>query len=327
MCAIFTVYMFVVKQSWQLISFICFAIGSQANIQASSHMVDNLVLAKENLQKIKFKYASLLSLALSVLQGKDIDMSIFRVFLTALFLPEEDSNDTREINPSRFIAEVLGTAQNLGEIFQSLLVQGLLSYKNCYVLRSIINHYASDESEMKNRLSEYEEALAGYVLVTKMKNYLDAELQQGDQSKADPKLFDELSVKVKATVTEKTLKYVNELWDSLAHRVKLPVTALPFHKVAKGCVEITWLVPFHLTHFATRRLQESSDYFQQENILRVTIAGRCVYEELPPVQESARKVETDPGKKVTANYTHTQKKYLNGYIRKLSGQMTDFYMG
>ena len=275
--------------------------------QAPSCMVDSLVLAKENLQKIKFKYASLLSLALSVLQKKNIDMSIFRVFLAALYLPEGDSNDAREINPNRFIVEVLGTAHSLSEIFELLMIQGLLSYKNFYVLRSIINHYASDDTEMKEKLSEYEQALAGYILVTKMQDYLDAELQQGEQSKPDPKLFDELSVKVKANVTEKTLKYVNELWDSLAYQVKLPVTALPFHRVAKGCVEITWLLPFHLTHFATRQLQESIDYFRKENIIRMTIAGRCVYEELPPVQESARKEESDPGKKVTTTYIYTGK--------------------
>ena len=267
-------------------------------------MVDSLVLAKENLQKIKFKYASLLSMALCVLQGKNIDMSIFRVFLTALYLPEEDSNDAKEINPSRFIAEILGTAHSLSEIFELLMIQGLLSYNNFYILRSIINHYASDDTEIKKKLSEYEEALAGYVLVTKMKDYLDADLQQGEQSKPDPKLLDELSVKVKANVTEKTMKYVSELWDSLAYQVKLPVTALPFQKVAKGCVEITWLLPFHLTHFATRRLQESTDYFQEQNIVRVNIAGRCVYQELPPVQEGARKEETGPGKKVTTTYVY-----------------------
>ena len=277
------------------------------NSQAPSCMVDNLVLAKENLQKIKFKYASLLSLALSMLQRKNIDMSIFRVFLAALYLPEGDSNDAREINPSRFIVEVLGTAHSLSEIFELLMMKGLLSYKNFYVLRSIINHYASDDTEMKEKLSEYEQALAGYVLVTKMQDYLDAELQQGEQSKPDPKLFDELSVKVKANVTEKTLKYVSELWDSLTYQVKLPVTALPFHRVAKGCVEITWLLPFHLTRFATRQLQESTDYFRKENIIRMTIARRCVYDELLPVQESARKEETDPGKKVTTTYIYTGK--------------------
>ena len=258
---------------------------------------------------VKDKFASLLALTHRVLQRKNIDGSNLRLFLVARYQPEEDSNDAREINPSRFIVEVLGTAQNLGEIFELLMTQGLLSYKNFYVLRSIINHYASDDTEMKKKLSEYEEALAEYVLVTKMQDYLDAELQlqQDKQSKPDPKLFDELSVKVKAKVTEKTLEYVRELWGSLAYQIKLPVTALPFHRVAKGCVEITWLLPFHLTHFATRRLQENTNYFREENIIRVTIGGRCVYEELPPVEESARRVETDPGKKVTATYTNTGK--------------------
>ena len=279
-------------------------------------MVDSLVIAKENLRMIKDKFASLLALAHRVLQGKNVDSSNLRLFLAARYLPEEDSNDTREINPSRFIVEVLGSAQSLSEIFELLMVQDLLNYKNFYVLRSIINEYASDEIQIKNKLSEYEEALAGYVLVTKMKDYLDAELQQGEQSKPDPKLFDELSVKLNANVTDKTMNYVSELWDSLAHRIKVPVTALPFRKVAKGCVEITWVLPFHLTHFATRQLQESSDYFRQENIIRVTIAGRCVYEELPPVQETARKVGPYQGKKVNCYlYVHTQEKYLNGYIR------------
>ena len=147
-----------------------FTVGLQVNLQ---------VLAKENLQMIKDKFASLLVLASRVLQGKNIDNSNLRQCLAACYLPGENSNDAKEINPSRFIAEVLDSAQSLSEIFQSLLVQGLLSYKNFYVLRSIVNWYASDESEMKNKLREYEEALAGYVLVVKMKDYLDAELQQG----------------------------------------------------------------------------------------------------------------------------------------------------
>ena len=277
-------------------SFNVFAIGTP-NIQVPPCMADSSLLAKENLQMIRYKYASLLRLALCVLQGKNIDMSIFRVFLAALYSPEEES---RAVDSSRFISEVLGRAQNLGEIFQSLLLQGLMNYKNFYVLRSIINEYA--RGEMKEKLDEYEEALAGFALVTKIQDYLNAELKESEQSKPDPKLLDELSVKVKANVTDRTMKYISELWDSLAYRIKVPVTALPFHRVAKGCVEITWLLPFHLTHFATRRLQGSTEFFREENIIRVTIAGRCVYEELPPVQESARREETDPGRKVTAAY-------------------------
>ena len=266
------------------------------------HTDDSLVLAKKNFQKIKNKFAPLLALADRVLQGKDIDMPNFRLFLTAQYLPEEDDNDTRAIDPSKFVSEVLGTAQSVSETLQSLLVHHLLSYKNFDILHSIIDHYASDDVGMKTKLDEYEEELAGYVLVTKMKDYLNAELQQNELSEPDPKLLHELSVKVKANVTERTLKYVSELRDSLVYRVKLPVTAVLFHKIAEGCVEITWFLPCHLTEFTIRRLQESTDYFQQEKILRVTIAGRCVYDELHSVQESARKEEIDSGRKVRTDH-------------------------
>ena len=222
-------------------------------MQAPPHMDDSLVLAKENLRMIKGKFASLLALAHRVLGGKNIDTSNLQLFLAARYLPEEESNDTVEINPMQFISEVLDTAQSLKDIFQSLLIQGLLSYKNFHILRSIINEYASDEIEVKNKLGEYEEALAGYVLVTKMKDYLDAESYQSKEPEHNPELLNKLSFKVKANVTDKTMKYVNELWDSLAYQIKLPVTALLFHKVAEGCVEITWLPSYPLCNKAASR--------------------------------------------------------------------------
>ena len=184
---------------------------------------------------------------------------------------------------------------------------------------------------MKRKLYEYEQELTGYFLVTKIRDYLDAEVEPSELPSRDPNTFvdtvktyirnklakftskfwsfvmyrqqslDELSLKVKAKVTEKTLLYVNELWDSLAYQVQLPVTALLFDKIAEGCVNITWLIPFHLTHFTTRRLQESTNYFREQNIIRVTIAGRCIYDEPPPVQVSTRK-ERPKEKSVTIEF-------------------------
>ena len=244
---------------------------------------------------IKDIFASLIALAESVLQGKDIKMSNIRSFLIARYLPEEDSNDTRAIDPSKFVTQVLGTAQNVSEILESLMIHRLLSYKNTDILCSIINHYASDDAEMKKKLDEYGKELAGYNLVTKIIDYLNDEVQQS-MSEPVPNLLDKLSVKVKVNITGKTLKYVSAFRLSLAHQVNLPAAALLLHGVARGCVEITWLLPFHLTDFTTRRLQESTDYFRENNILRVTIAGRCVYEDLLSVQEEE---ETNPQKKVT----------------------------
>ena len=218
----------------------------------------------------------MLLLALTVLQKKNISVPNFRVFLAASYVPEEESNDTRLINPSRFISEVIGTAQSLSEVFETLMSKELLSFKNYHVLRPIIDNYAG---EVTAKLNGYEDELGGYVLVTKIQDYLDADLEQSEQSKPDPKLFDELSIKVKVNVTEKTMEYVSELWSSLGRRIRLPLLALPLHQVRDGCVEVVWLLPCHLTHFATIQVKENTDYFCEENVLQVTIAGRCIYEE------------------------------------------------
>ena len=297
---------------------------------------DNSLLVEANLEEIKSEYATLCTLVLCMLMQKNIDISTFRTFLAARYLPNGTKEiDSRDNNLNRFVSEVLDSAKDLGEIFQLLMENGLLSYRNFHILRSIIKCFASDDIKMKSDIDEYEGRLVGYDMVIIIKDHLKDEVEQckqprpdpklpdslvdkvkvyvtekilksisefwqslvyHEQSEPDPALLDKLSIKVKARVTEKTLKYVDELWESLAYQIKLPPTALLFHKIAKGCLEITWLLPFHLTHFTTRRLQESTDYFRERNILLVTIAGRYIYEELPSVQEGARMEET--GEKV-----------------------------
>lgn len=241
------------------------------------------LVAKENLRNIKRKFSSVVVLARTVLQDKNISVPDLRLVIIASYIPNEENNDTREINPSRFIHEVLGNAQSIGDAFEALMGQNLLGYKNYHVLRPIVDNYAG---EISAKLDEYEDDLSGYVVVTKLQDYLDAELEQGEQAKPDPKLLDELSLKIKVNVTEKTMEYISELWNSLGRRIGIPLSALPLHRVAQGCVEVVWLLPFHLTQFATIQVQENTNYFREENVLRVTIAGRCIYEE----QTNLRKV-------------------------------------
>jgi len=45
-----------------------------------------------------------------------------------------------------------------------------------------------------------------------------------------------------------------------------------FDKVAKDCIDTSWLLPYHLTTFAIRRAEESIEYFIEQQILQVTIA-------------------------------------------------------
>ena len=229
------------------------------------------------LQKLEGKFASLLAISHRKLQGKITDMPNFRVFLLPFYSPQDNSNDSREADTSDFVDKVLSTAQNLGDVFSVLSRKGMLSYKNCHILRSIIDNYAGDDQELNDEMRNYDEELAGYALVTDM---VDVVSQQDVESEddPDPDLFSVLSFKVGRNVTEHTLQYVKEFWDSLAHRLKLPHSALLFQRVAKGCMEIIWTVPSHLTNFIIRRVQENTEYFREQQVLRVTIANTCIYE-------------------------------------------------
>ena len=270
MCIVFLLY-------WRWLNYFLSYFNITPSVSAS-------LIAEENLRKIKEKFASLLVLARRVLQKKKISVADLRLVLAASYVPTEKSKDTGGINPSRFIHEVLGTAQSISEAFEALIYRDLLNFVNHHVLRPVVKIYAS---EISAKLDEYEHELGGYFLVTKIQDYLDAEPDKTKQSKPDPKLFAELSVKVKVNVTRKTMKYVSELWKSLGCRIQLPLSALPLHKVAEGCIQIIWYLPSHLIHFVTIQVRENTNFFFEENILQVTLAGRCLYNE-----------GTDPSKEV-----------------------------
>ena len=227
---------------------------------------------------IKSKFASLLALGHHKLRGKISDMQNFRVFLACCYLPEDDSNDSRAVDASDFVGKVLDATQNFSDVLTALSSRGMLSYKNCHILRSIIDKYASDDQELMEEMRKYDEELAEYAPITCMKEYVDAVSQQDEESEADLELFSVLSFKVGRKATEHTLQYVVDFWDSLAHRLKLPHSALLFERVAEGCIEMIWKVPSHLTSFIIRRAQENTEYFREQRVLRVTIANTCIYE-------------------------------------------------
>ena len=78
-------------------------------------------------------------------------------------------------------------------------------------------------------------------------------------------------------VTDHTLSYVIDLWQSLVKQFALPRPAMILHEVAKGCIGITWLIPANLVKYVTRMAQESANMFAEENVLKVTLEEQCIY--------------------------------------------------
>lgn len=194
-------------------------------------------------------------------------------------------------------------ATNLQEIFDALSMHGRWDYLNYYLLQSIIEEFASDDNELNAMMKRYQEDLTGHILTLKIPEYLDAihsthpsiatsedEDSYDEIVPVEPnfKLFKKLSVKVDANITDHSLSYVDNLWQSLASQFSLPRPALLLHRIAKGCIGVTWLLPVNLVDHVTKTAQETSNMFTEQHILRVMLGDHCIYpmETKPTLLES-----------------------------------------
>ena len=131
------------------------------------------------------------------------------------------------------------------------------------------------------------------MLMTTIKDHLDAVDMEHPTRRipmSQEYMFSRLSCKVKAKITDHSLKYVRDVWESLAELFSLPILTLLLHKIAKGCLEITWRVPSELAAYVIQRAKESGDYFNNQQFLRLTVDGVNIYPESEAVVEVTGKV-------------------------------------
>ena len=199
-------------------------------------------------------------------------------------------------NGSDTVLTVLESAKSISEIFRALSKYKLWDYLNYYLLQSIIEHFVSDDNELTRMMKQYQQDLTGYTLTLKIPTYLDSiythyecpiVTMSDDENSADElvpaqkhKLFKELSVKIDANITEHSLDYITNLWQSLANQFALPQVVMILHEIAEGCIGITWLIPANLVGYVARMAQKTSNMFAEKHILRVMLEEWCIYPEL-----------------------------------------------
>ena len=257
--------------------FICTDTGTPLAI--TSQDPSRAAVAQRNIIMIQGKFAMLVTKSRKRLQYREIDVEDIQIFLVTMYSSPNSRDGTG------MVITVLESAKSLGEIFRTLGKYGLWNYLNYSLLQSIIKEFAHDDKELNDMMEEYQQDLTGHILTLQIQTYLDATNHSIATSNSDNladeviphELFEILTAKCKVNVTDHTLSYVNCLWESLAKQFKLPRPAMILHKVAEGCIGITWLIPANLVKYVTRMAQEGANMFAEENILRVTLAKQCIY--------------------------------------------------
>ena len=239
-------------------------------------------VASRNAVMIQGNFSKLVTKSCKILQSRGIDVEDVQMFLITMFSSpgSKDGSDT--------VLTVLESAKSINEIFRALSKYKLWDYLNYYLLQSIIEQFVSDDDELNGMMKQYQQDLTGYTLTLRIPTFLDSThsivTMSDDENELVPaqkhNLFKELSVKIDANVTEHSLHYVTDLWQSLANQFALPCVAMILDKVAKGCIGITWLIPANLVKYVTRMAQKTSNMFTEKLILRVMLEEQCIYPEL-----------------------------------------------
>ena len=203
------------------------------------------------------------------LDNKEITSSRFRLFLGNLYSCEG------KMNGNQFLRKLLKPSASISEMLETLTVEGAWDFINYYLLESIIEEYGDDRA--KEMMEQYKQDLTGYLLVTTIKDHLDA-VDLEHPTIPQEELFSSLTTKVKGVnISSQSLEYVNNLWESLRKQFSLPKHILVLYKIAKGCLEISWCVPVRLAAYIIQKAKESEHYFKEQQILEVSFDGVHIY--------------------------------------------------
>ena len=203
-----------------------------------------IAIAQHNIRKIKGKFSTLVTKSYKRLQTRGIDVEDVQTFLITMF----SAPNSRDANFMVTIA--VESARSHAEIFRALSKYGLWDYLNYYLLQSIIEEFASDDKELNDMMQQYQQDLNGHVLTLNIQTYLETTFYKhpiamsesdilADLESLPPqqkhKLFNRLSVMVDTNITEDSLRYVYDLWRSLAPQFELPRLSVILYDIAQVC--------------------------------------------------------------------------------------------
>lgn len=190
---------------------------------------------------IQGSFSKLVTESCKCLQSRGIDVEEVQMFLITMY----SSPGSR--NGSDTVLTVLESAKSISEIFRALSKYKLWDYLNYYLLQSIIVEFAHDDNELIDMMKRYQQDLTGYVLTLKIQTYLEATYnkhsiatsESGNLESILPQqkheLFKRLSLMVGTNITEASLHYVYDLWQSLSLQFELPQLSVILYGIAEVC--------------------------------------------------------------------------------------------
>ena len=224
--------------------------------------------------KIKGSFATLVRKVTRKLKKRDVDMEDFRLYILNLFPPGDIIPDTVSV----------------ADIFEAVSRHQLWDYMNYTPIEEIAKEFGGNDLELRGWIDDYKSELAGFKATTKIVDYIklcsdEKEIADSDQSlrediaRYDRRYCRKLTVKLKSRVTEKSLDYIDQFWRSIADHFLLPSLSALLDSIQEGCVEVTWLVPTLSALQIQANIQDSTQFLEKLEVIRVIMEGEILYDE------------------------------------------------
>ena len=236
-----------------------------------------VAIARENRQKINWKFGVLLKNSCKKLREKHINVKDFRLFLKGLFPP----------------GDCIPESSNVDEIFEAITHNKLWDRWNCSPLQKVVQEFVGDDQELKSWIEAYKKDLTSYKATTKLVDYIavvdsdpsgedsssEEQVEEQEPAKYDRRYYRKLSIKLETKFTSHTLEYLDDLWKEFADLYNLPPLVTLLDCVCKSSILIVWLIPAHLAPQILRAAPHSVDFFRKHQITRMEFDGVCIYPE------------------------------------------------
>ena len=184
--------------------------------------------------------------------------------------------------------------------FDAITHNSLWDFINYSPLRQIAKAFAKGDEEINAAIHKYRSALCGYLAGTKLADHIASISPISEQvldedevhipcARMDRRYFNKLTTKLKAKVTEESLDYLIELWDSVSEYLGLPSLTYLLDEIREGCVSATWLIPPSAMPAIALKIDdpETAKFFSKLGIIRMELDDMCLYEEQEPSVETA----------------------------------------
>ena len=221
---------------------------------------------KKNEDKIKQAFAHLVGQVLVMLMNLPVNIVVFRVYMSNLFLG---------------ILKHIPTSASVSDFFIYISDNQMWSYTNHAPVESVAKEYLGrGNPEIEQLINKYETELAGYNATTSLVDYIALCKEKSvSASTFDKAYYEKISVKLEIPFTDETLEYVSELWKSLARRFLLPSLTALLYRVVEGSLVITWCIPHHFAMKIRENIRgaEAEEFFREYNIMEVKLDEEVVY--------------------------------------------------